>query len=90
MSINNKEPIQLFIEYMIVTDSSVFNDQIRFSQTNDTDLLFLFMKSYFAHYVNGINQIFLNSFHNDNDLRITVKLSNYLFLKVIFKLMFLL
>jgi len=48
------------------------------------------MKSYFAHYVNGINQIFLNSFQNDNDLRITVKLSNYLFLKVIFKLMFLL
>lgn len=76
------KPVELFIEYMIVTDTSLFNDHIRYSQTNNTNLLFLFMKAYFAHYVNGINQIFVNSFQNDQDLRITVKLSNYLFLKV--------
>jgi hypothetical protein len=77
------KPVQLFIEYMIVTDTSLFNDHIRYSQTNNTNLVFLFMKAYFAHYVNGVNQIFVNSFQNDKDLRITVKLSNYLFLKVL-------
>lgn len=79
----NGQPFNLFLEVLLVTDHSIYEDHVRFAGTNDTDLVFLYMRTYFAHYFNGINQRFQNSFANDPDLRVTIKLTNFLFLTVI-------
>ena len=42
------------------------------------------MKAYFAHLMNGVTKRYTNSFASDPDLRLSVKLSNYLFLTVRF------
>ncbi|RNA14579.1 flocculation FLO11-like, partial [Brachionus plicatilis] len=76
----NGQPFNLFVEVLLVADNTIYEDHIRFAGTNDTDLVFLYMRTYFAHYFNGINQRFQNSFTNDPDLRITIKLTNFLFL----------
>lgn len=51
---------------MIVTDTTIYNDNIRYAQTNDTDLVFLYMKAYFAHFVNGVKLIIFFVFIFEN------------------------
>jgi hypothetical protein len=53
-----------------------------FSGTTNQTLAFLYMKAYFAHYVNTVNQRYQNSFTTDPDLRLTVRLTNFLFITV--------
>lgn len=48
------KPIQLVVELLVVTDRSVFEDHKRFSRTNDTELAFLHMRTYFSHFINGV------------------------------------
>ena len=48
-------PFNLYVETLVVTDKTVFDDHVRLAQTNDTALVFLHMKAYFAHYMNGVN-----------------------------------
>lgn len=40
------------------------------------------MRIYYCHYFNGVNQYYQNSLLNDSDLRITIKLKNFLFFTV--------
>ena len=72
----------MFIEYLVVTDPSVYNKMMIFSGTTNQTLVFLYMKAYFAHYVNTVNQRYQNSFTNDTDVRLTVRLANFLFITV--------
>lgn len=71
-----------FVEVLIVTDSTVFNDHSRFVNSTDIDIVFQHMRIYFAYLINGVNQRYLNSFENDTDLNINIRLTNYLFLIV--------
>ena len=75
-------PVELYVELLVVTDRSVFDDHKRFAQTNDNEVAFLHMRTYFTHFINGVNQRFQNSFANDPDLRVTIRLKNFLFLSV--------
>ncbi len=75
-------PVQAFVEYLVVTDVSVFNDQARFINSTNQTLVFEHMRLYYAYVVNGISQRFINSFANDSTLNVNVKLVNYLFLTV--------
>ena len=40
------------------------------------------MKIYYSHFFNGVNQHYQNSLSTDPDLRITIKLKNFLFFTV--------
>ena len=51
----NGLPIGLYVELLIVTDLTIFEDHKRFAQTSDTNLVFLHMRTYFAHYINGVS-----------------------------------
>ncbi len=55
-----QKTIDLFIEYMIVTDTTIYNDNVRYAQTNETNLVFLYMKAYYAHFVNGVTKTSLS------------------------------
>ena len=50
----SQQRVDLFIEYMIVTDTTIYNDNVRYAQTNDTNLVYLYMKAYYAHFANGV------------------------------------
>ena len=49
-SVVTKQPIDLYVELLVVTDSSIFNDHQRYANTTNKDLVFLHMRIYFAHY----------------------------------------
>lgn len=51
-------------------------------QTSDSSLIFQSMKVYYSHFFNGVNQQYQNSLSTDPDLRITIKLKNFLFYTV--------
>ncbi len=48
------EALQLFCEVLVVTDLSVFEDHLRFSGSSNREKIFLHMKAYFAHLINGV------------------------------------
>ncbi len=50
----NNNPFNLYVELLIVTDHSIFEDHKRFSKSENTDLVFLHMQTYFAHFINGV------------------------------------
>lgn len=52
-------------------------------QTNDSVLIFQSMKLYYSHFFSGVNQHYQNSLSTDADLRISIKLKNFLFFTVI-------
>ena len=54
---NNGAPFDLYIELLIVTDYTIFQDQTRFSNLTNTNYILLYMRTYFAHYVNGVKNI---------------------------------
>ena len=56
---SNGNPFDLYLEVLIVTDKTIFNDHVRFASTNDTSLVFLHMRTYFAHYINGVRPEFV-------------------------------
>lgn len=76
---NNGVPFELYMELMIIADYSIYQDHSRIAQSSDQNLVFLHMKAYFAHYVNGVNQRFQTSLSTDPDFRLTIKLKDYLF-----------
>jgi hypothetical protein len=81
----NGQPINLYVEALVVTDTSIYDDHSRFLNTTDQILIFTHMRMYFAHLIKGVNQRFSNTFANDPDLRINVVLRNFLFLTVNFE-----
>jgi len=61
-------PIELYVELLLVTDRSVFEDHKRFARTNDDNLAFLHMRTYFSHFVNGVIRtlwIYKNEYFHD-------------------------
>ena len=50
----NGQPFNLNVDLLIVTDMSVYEDQMIFAKTNNKDLIFLYMQAYYAHCVNGV------------------------------------
>jgi hypothetical protein len=76
------KPIEMFVETLVVTDVTIYEDHKRFTNSNNQKIIFHHMKMYFSHYINGIDKMYQNSFQNDPDLRISIKLKNFLFLTV--------
>ena len=57
--------LDLYLELLVVTDVTIFNDHKKYLQTTDDDLIFIHMSLYFYHYINGVNNKanqFLNNF----------------------------
>ena len=50
----NGDPVQLYVETLIVTDLTIYNDHKRFSGSNDQNIVFQHMKIYFSHLLNGV------------------------------------
>ena len=75
----NGQPINLYVELLIVADQTIYQDHKRFLQTNDSNLIFENMKIYYSHFFNGVNQHYQNSLSSDPDLRLSIKLRNFLF-----------
>ncbi len=74
----NGQPIQVYIEYGIISDSSVFNDIKYLLNTTNNILVIQYMQILFSQMVNSVNQRFLISLENDPDLRISIVLSGML------------
>jgi hypothetical protein len=74
----------LFIELLVVADKTILDNHKRFTQSEDLESNFVHMKVYYTHFVNAINQRFQNSLVNDVDLKVQIKLVNFVFLIVIF------
>ena len=45
----NGLPVPLYIEMLLVTDCTIYADHQRYANTNNKDLVFLYMRIYFAH-----------------------------------------
>ncbi|CAF0917232.1 unnamed protein product [Brachionus calyciflorus] len=76
---NDSFPLELTIELLIVTDYSIYQNFKKFTGIKDQKLLLTYMKIYFSQFANGINFKYLNSFKDDTELRLTVKLKNFIF-----------
>lgn len=50
----NGQPFNLYVEVLIVTDYTIYEDHQNYAQTNDQNLVFLYMRIYFAHYINEV------------------------------------
>jgi len=42
------------VEVLIVADHSIYEAHQRFAQTTDQNLVFIYMKAYYSHYMNGV------------------------------------
>jgi hypothetical protein len=73
------EPINLFVELLVLVDSSIYQNQKEYIQTNDTNLIFQNMQIYYSHFFNGVNLQFQNSLTNDIDLQISIKLKDFIY-----------
>lgn len=70
------------IEYLVVTDSSIYNDHSIFINSTDPNLIFQHIRIYFTYLVNGVKQRYANGFMDDPDLDINVQVTNFLILTV--------
>jgi hypothetical protein len=75
-------PLDLVVELLLVIDDTVFAAQTKYANTSNANLTLLYMRNYFAHYLNGVNNLYQNIFQDDADVRITVKLKNLIFIQV--------
>jgi hypothetical protein len=61
----NGEPVQLYVETLIVTDVSIYNDHQRITKSTDQNVVFQHMKLYFSHVINGVNKLILEFYFID-------------------------
>lgn len=73
------------VELLVVTDSTVFDNHRKFIGSSNTDVVFLHMRHYFAHFIHGVNQRYQISLKEDPHIRINIVLTNFLFLTVSLK-----
>lgn len=52
----NGQPINLYVEMLIVADCSIYDDHQRFANTTNQDLVYLHMRIYFSHLVALVNR----------------------------------
>ncbi|CAF0856252.1 unnamed protein product [Brachionus calyciflorus] len=76
--IGGSGPIVFECETLIVTDPSIFEEHKRISNSVDQNYVFGQMRIYFSHLMHAVNQKYQNSFANDNDMKMNVKLTNIL------------
>jgi hypothetical protein len=48
----------LYVELLVVTDPTVYEDHKRYSGSNDSSLIFSHMRTYFAHTINLVITLF--------------------------------
>jgi hypothetical protein len=53
-SANSTQPISLYVEMLLVADVSIVNDHKQFAGSNDLNQVFMHMKIYYAHLINGV------------------------------------
>ena len=53
----NGQPLSLYVETLLVTDVSIYNDHVVFSGSTTPATVFQSMKIYFAHVMNGVSII---------------------------------
>jgi glucose-1-phosphate cytidylyltransferase len=61
-----------YVELLVVSDYTVFEDQKALTSTNDVNIVYERMTIYFTHLISGVNLRFLNTLKNDPDLRINI------------------
>ncbi|RMZ94255.1 reprolysin family zinc metalloprotease, partial [Brachionus plicatilis] len=69
------------VEILIVTDPSIYEQHKDYLAKNDDDSIFQSILDYYIFSINGVNQKYKNSFENDPDLRINIRLSNIIAIK---------
>ena len=74
----NGQPVQVYIEYGIISDSAVFNQIKYLLETSNTTLIIQYMQILFSQMINSVNQRYLISLENDPDLRISIVLTGML------------
>ena len=62
----NGQPVNLYVETLIVTDLTVFEDHKRFAQSTDTNVVFQHMRIYFAHLINGVKNYLYKNLNKNN------------------------
>ncbi len=50
----NGAPISLYVEFLMVTDITIYNKMSAILNSTDQNKVFLLMKMYFAHMLNGV------------------------------------
>ena len=50
----NNQPIQLHVEVLVITDSSVYKKHQTYAGTTDMNMTFAHMRLYYAHLINGV------------------------------------
>ena len=78
----NGSPLSLYAETLLVVDRSVYDKVAQLTGFSDQDSIFQYMRIYLSHMVNGVNSAYENSFKDDPDLRISIRLANFYFLTV--------
>ena len=74
----NGQPVQVYIEYGIISDSAVFNQIKYLLETSNTTLIIQYIQILFSQMINSVNQRYLISLENDPDLRISIVLTGML------------
>lgn len=78
----NGQPIELNVELLLVTDTTVLQNFQTLAGTTDDQRVTVLMRHYYSHLINGVNQRYKESLKNDPNLRINIVLSNILIIKV--------
>jgi hypothetical protein len=77
----NGSPLTLYVEILVVADSSIYEDHKLFADSTDPAIVRSQMRIYYSHVINGVNERFKNSFAHDPDLKIMVVCKNFLFIQ---------
>lgn len=78
----NDSPVELNVETLLVVDPTVYQDHKKYLKSTDDNLIFDHIRVYYAHLFNGVNAKYQNSFSNDPELRINIKLVHVLIITV--------
>ena len=70
------------METLLVTELSFYNRMKEYTGISEQSVLFEYMKIYLSHVINGVNLRYKNSLLKDPELKLTIKLVNFLFLTV--------
>lgn len=78
----NGQPIELNVELLLVTDTSVLDKFQKLAATTDDQKVFALMRHYYSHLINGVNQRYQESLANDPDMKINIVLTSLLIITV--------
>ena len=76
----NGQPIALTVEMLVVTDITVYNIFKASLNSVNNDVIFASMRVYYAHLLKLVDKMYKDSLATDADLRVSVVLTNFLFL----------